>query len=92
MPSITNLGTTTDLSAKINKVKNKIPKITNLANATALTTFEIKICHVSSLVKKTDCNTNICEIEKKLLLIINMIKILLLNKLINKLPLVLVLK
>ena len=66
LPSIINLGTTTGLSAKINEVKNKIPKITNLANATALTTFEIKICHVSSLVKKNDCNTNICEIGKKI--------------------------
>ena len=31
MPSITNLAATTALNAKINDVKNKIPKITNLA-------------------------------------------------------------
>ena len=31
MPSITNLATTAALNAKINQVKDKIPRITNLA-------------------------------------------------------------
>ena len=49
-----NLATTTALIIKINKVKNKIPNITNLATTNALTAVEIKILNVSNLVKKTD--------------------------------------
>ena len=37
---------------KINEVKGKIPSITNLATATALTDVENKIPNVSNLVKK----------------------------------------
>ena len=62
----TNLATTTTtLNAKINEVKNKIPKITNLSATTALTAVENKILNVSILVKKTDYNTKISDIENK---------------------------
>ena len=44
----------------------KIPDVTNLATKTALTTVENKISSVSNLVKKTDYNTKITEIENKL--------------------------
>ena len=44
MPCITNLAKTTDLNAKINEVKNKIPNITNLDTiTTAFTAVENKI-------------------------------------------------
>ena len=41
----------------------KITIITNLATNTALTAIENKIPNVSNLVKKTDYNTKINEIE-----------------------------
>ena len=45
-----------------------MPNITNLATTTiALTTVENKIPNVSNLVKKTDCNTKINEIKKKII-------------------------
>ena len=40
--------------------------ITNLATTTALTAVENKIPNVSNLVKKTDYNTKISEIENKI--------------------------
>ena len=43
-----------------------MPNITNLATTTALTAVENKIPNVSNLVKKTDYNTKINEIEKKI--------------------------
>ena len=44
MPCITNLAKTTDLNAKINEAKNKIPNITNLDTiTTAFTAVENKI-------------------------------------------------
>ena len=50
----------------MNKFKNKIPNITNLAATTALTAVENKIPIVSNLVKKSDYNTKICEIENNI--------------------------
>ena len=46
--------------------KTKITDIGNLATKTALTTVENKIPSVISLIKKTDYDTKISEIEKKL--------------------------
>ena len=43
-----------------------IPGISNLATKTALTSVENKILSVSNLVKKTDYNTKVIEIENKL--------------------------
>ena len=66
----------------VNEVKNKIPKVNNLASTTALTAVENKIPKVSNLVKKTDYNTKLNKIEKILLLIMIMINISLLQNLI----------
>ena len=44
----------------------KIPNITHLATTTALTVVENKIPNVSNLVKKTDYNTKISEVENKI--------------------------
>ena len=54
------------LNAKITEIEDKIPSITGLATNSALTTVEIKISNVSSLIKKTDYNTKISDIEKKI--------------------------
>ena len=52
-------------TAKITEIENKIPSITGLATNSALTAVENKIPNVSSLVEKTDYDTKISEIEKK---------------------------
>ena len=44
--------------AKLTKLENKIPDISNLATKTALTTVENKTPSVGNLVKKTDYNKN----------------------------------
>ena len=44
----------------------KIPNISGLATNSALTVVENKIPDVSSLVKETDYNTKISDIEKKI--------------------------
>ena len=49
-----------------NEVKNEIPSITGLATTSALTAVENKIPSISNLVKKTDYDTKVKEIEKKL--------------------------
>ena len=56
----------TDLNAKTSEIENKIPSITGLATSSALTAVENKIPNVSNLVKKTDYNTNISEIQSKI--------------------------
>ena len=53
--------------------------ITNLATTTSLTAIENKIPNVINLVNKTDYNKKINEIEKRKLLIMIMINILLLR-------------
>ena len=47
-------------------IEGKIPDISNLATKTALTALENKITSVSNLVKKTDYNTKITDVENKL--------------------------
>ena len=47
-------------------MESKIPSISGLATTSALNVVENKISHVTSLVKKTDCNAKISEIEKKI--------------------------
>ena len=55
------------LETKIeNKIENKIPGTSNLATKTALTAVENKILDARSLVKKTDYNSKITEIESKI--------------------------
>ena len=63
---ISNLVIKTILNTKINEVKNEIPSITGLATTSALTAVENKIPDTSNLVKKTDYNTKVIEIVKKL--------------------------
>ena len=50
----------------MNEIKGKIPNITNVVTNTALTAVENKITTVSNLVKKTNYNTKINDIEKKI--------------------------
>ena len=47
-------------------MESKIPSISGLATNAALTAVEYKTPNISSLVKKTDYNTKITEIEKNL--------------------------
>ena len=47
-----NLATKTILNTKINKVKNEIPSISNLAITSPLTAVENKIPSINNLVRK----------------------------------------
>ena len=62
IPDVSNLVKKT----KLTELENKIADISNFATKPALTTDENKIPDVRSLVKKTDYNTKITEIENKL--------------------------
>ena len=65
--SSTNLATTTTFNAKTNDVKIKIRNSSNLATTTtAFIAVENKIPNVSNLVKNTDYNTKIREIENNI--------------------------
>ena len=52
-------------NAKITDIESKIPSISGLATTSALTAVENKIPDICSLVKKTDFNAKISEMEKK---------------------------
>ena len=59
-------------NTKISEIEGKIPSISGLATNTTLTAVENKISNISSLVKKTkqkrtDYDTKLTEIEKKLI-------------------------
>ena len=54
------------VKTKLTELGNKIPDVRNLATKAALTAVENKTPSASSLVKKTDYDTKITEIEKKL--------------------------
>ena len=71
-----------DYNAKITEKEGKIPSISGLDTNAALITVENKIPNINGLVKKTDYDGNTTEIEKRHLLIIVMINILLLQSLI----------
>ena len=67
---------------KLLEIEGKIPSISGLANKATLTAVENKILSVSNLVKKTDYQKKIDEIEKKKkLLVMIMINILVLQNL-----------
>ena len=53
------------LTLKSMKLKKQVASITNLVTTTALISAQNKIPNVSNLVKETDYNTKINEIEKK---------------------------
>ena len=48
------------------EVKTKAPNTTNLGTTTAFTAVEDKIPNISSLVKETEYDTKISEIENKI--------------------------
>ena len=62
IPIITGLATNSALTAV--EIEGKIPNITGLATNSALAAVENKIPGVSSLVKKTDYDAKILDIEK----------------------------
>ena len=67
IPDITNLATKTTLNAKISEVKGEIANITNLMLLTlSLILLKIKYLVLVIQSKKTDYNTKINEIEKKI--------------------------
>ena len=70
IPSIINLATNASLNAKTNEVKGEIPGITNLATTAAFTTVENKIPNFSDLVKKTDYDAKISEMQKNILVLL----------------------
>ena len=51
---------------KIAELENKIPDVSGLAPKSALTAVENKIPNVSSLVKKTNYDTKVSKLDKKL--------------------------
>ena len=55
-----------NFNAEVTEIEGKIPSITGLAANSALTAVENKIPDVSHLVKKTDYNTKMSDIEKKI--------------------------
>ena len=65
IPDISNLAKGS-LNTKINVVKNEIPSINGLATTSALTTVENKIPSISNLVRKTDYDTKVGEIENRM--------------------------
>ena len=54
------------LKTKITEIENKIPNITGLGTNSALPPVENKIPNVSGLVTKTDYNTKVSDIGKKI--------------------------
>ena len=66
MPDITNLAAKTILNTKMNDVKIEIQSISGLATTSTLAAVENKVPNVSSLVKKTDYDLKVNEIEKKI--------------------------
>ena len=55
---------------KLAELENKILDVKTWATETTLTAFENKIPNVGRLVEKTNYNTKISELEKKLLIMI----------------------
>ena len=53
-------------TSQVNEIELKIPSSSGLATTSALAAVENKIPSVSNLVKKTDYDTKISELEKKL--------------------------
>ena len=62
IPHISNLAT----QILFNKVENRILNISNLATKTALTNVENKVPDISGLVKTSDHNTKITEVENNI--------------------------
>ena len=54
IPDTSELVTKADNDTKITEIKDKIPRITDLATTAALKAVENKIPHVINLIKKQD--------------------------------------
>ena len=61
IPNVSGLATKTALTA----VENKIPDLSNFATKTALTNLSNTVPDISTLIKKSDYDTKIAEIENK---------------------------
>ena len=61
IPNVSGLATKTALTA----VENKIPDISNFATKTALTNLSNTVPDINTLIKKSDYDTKIAEIESK---------------------------
>ena len=61
IPDVTNLATKTALIT----VENKIPDISNFATKTVLTNLSNTVPDINTLIKKSDYDTKIAEIESK---------------------------
>ena len=59
MPNVSGLATKTELTA----VENKIPDISNFATKTVLTNLSNTVPDINTLIKKSDYDTKIAEIE-----------------------------
>ena len=79
---MTNLATNTTVTTKINEFENQIPKITNLATATAFTADEKKP-NISNLVQKITITQKSMKLNIKLRMIIIIINILLFKNFIS---------
>ena len=79
IPDVTNLATKTTLNVKISEAKSEIPSITNLGTQTALNSAENKIPSVSNLVKKVTITQKLKKLNRKLLIMITAINILVLQ-------------
>ena len=79
IPDVTNLATKTTLNVKISEAKSEIPSITNLGTQTALNSAENKIPSVSNLVKKVTITQKLKKLNRKLLIMITAISILVLQ-------------
>ena len=61
IPDVSGLATKTSLTA----VENKIPDISNFATKTALTNLSNTVPDINTLIKKSDYDAKIAEIESK---------------------------
>ena len=61
-----NVATKTILNTEINEIKNEIASISSLATTSALIAVENNKSNVSNLIKKTDYDTKVDKIEKKI--------------------------
>ena len=68
--NINGLSWKIDYNAKITEIKSKIPSTSGLATTPAYTTVEKKIPDVSNVVKKTDYDAEILNLNILLQLII----------------------
>ena len=79
IPDVTNVATKTTLNVKISEVKSEITSITNLGTQNALNPAENKIPSVNNLVKNVTITQKFKKLNRKLLIMIIAISILVLQ-------------